>query len=129
MIYSVAIMTPTNLVKSLLTDNLSQDKSFISSLIDYIPIKISKMSIGNFKQGIIPAIALKRKPWWVEVTTTSPLCLYYFGPFETITQAMVDRDGYIEDLVEEKACGITVVLKQDLPSNLTVFAESEPASP
>ena len=117
-------MTPTDLGKSLFSNSLSKDKSFISSLLKYIPLEISKLSIGNINQGIkFLAIALRKKPWWVEVKTVSPQCVYYFGPFETARQAMLNRDGYIEDLVEEKVCGITVVLKQGLPSNLTVFAE------
>lgn len=117
-------MTLTNLGKSLFTDNLSKDKSLISSLLNYISPKISKLSNENIQQDIkTPSIKHHRYPWWVEVKTISPYCVYYFGPFETIKQARLNQGGYIEDLVEEKAYGITVELKQCLPDNLTFFAE------
>lgn len=117
-------MTLTNLGKSLFTNSLRKGKSLISSLLNYISNKISKLSIENIQQGInISSIKQYRYPWWVEVKTISPACVYYFGPFETIKQARLNQGGYIEDLVEEKAFGITVELKQCLPDNLTVFAE------
>ena len=96
----------------------------ISSLLNYIPVKVSKLCVRNIQQNIkIFAIRKQKYPWWVEVKTINPFCVYYFGPFETMKEAQLNQDGYIEDLVEEKAYGISVELKQCLPNNLTVFTE------
>ena len=117
-------MTLTNLGKNLFANSLSKDKSLVSSLLNYISSKVSKLSLKNIQQDTKTLlIEQKRLPWWVEVKTISPCCVYYFGPFETIREARLNQGGYIDDLVEEKAFGITVELKQCLPDNLTIFAE------
>jgi hypothetical protein len=51
-------------------------------------------------------------PWWVEVTTEDPRCLYYFGPFASSQEASAHQGGYVEDLQGEGARGIGVALKQ-----------------
>jgi hypothetical protein len=61
-----------------------------------------------------------KMPWWVEIKTTIPLCVYYFGPFYRKKVALLSQHGYIEDLVQEKASGITVEIKQLQPKVLTV---------
>lgn len=58
--------------------------------------------------------------WWVEVTTDSPRCIYYFGPFESAQAAQVAQSGYVEDLQQEGAQNIAVSIKRCKPSNLTV---------
>lgn len=63
-------------------------------------------------------------PWWLEVRTTLPCCTYFFGPFDSFKEARREQDGYIEDLVAEKAFGITIEIKQCQPTFLTVFEES-----
>jgi Domain of unknown function (DUF1816) len=64
-----------------------------------------------------------KMPWWVEIKTTLPLCIYYFGPFHCKKTARLSQSGYIEDLVQEKACGITVEIKQLRPKVLTVYED------
>jgi hypothetical protein len=64
-------------------------------------------------------------PWWIEIKTTLPSCIYFFGPFDNFKEAKGLQDGYIEDLVAEKAFGITVEIKQCQPDLLTVFEESD----
>lgn len=64
-------------------------------------------------------------PWWIEIKTTLPSCIYFFGPFDNFKEAKELQDGYIEDLVTEKVFGITVEIKQCQPNLLTVFEESE----
>ncbi len=44
--------------------------------------------------------------WWLEVFTLKPNCIYYFGPFDTSTEAEINQSGYIEDLKDEGAEGI-----------------------
>lgn len=62
-------------------------------------------------------------PWRIEIRTKMPACIYYFGPFENKKEAMLSQHGYIEDLVEEKAQGITVELKKCQPQMLTIYKE------
>lgn len=63
------------------------------------------------------------KPYWIEIITKQPNCIYYFGPFRDRAEAQVMQQGYIEDLVEEKAMGISVEIKRCLPTRLTITDE------
>jgi len=63
--------------------------------------------------------------YWVEITTDSPNCTYYFGPFLSTKEAQKSQDGYIEDLLDEKAVGIKTSIKQIKPDRLTLFEETE----
>jgi hypothetical protein len=65
------------------------------------------------------------KPYWVEITTKQPNCLYYFGPFHNYAEAKEMQQGYIEDLIAEKAIGISVDIKRCLPTRLTIGEEEE----
>jgi hypothetical protein len=64
-------------------------------------------------------------PWWVMIQTTKPLCTYYFGPFDSAEEAKLNQAGYIEDLMEENAEGITVEIQQCQPEVLTISQEDE----
>lgn len=59
--------------------------------------------------------------WWVKITTAIPHCIYYFGSFDSQADALQAQYGYIEDLIEEKAIGISVEIKQDRPKLLTSY--------
>jgi hypothetical protein len=37
--------------------------------------------------------SLPPQPWWIEITTTQPKCLYYFGPFESFSEALSHQSG------------------------------------
>lgn len=58
-------------------------------------------------------------PWWVEIFTEFPRCLYYFGPFDNENEAYEYQSGYQEDLEQEGAKGIVVTIKQCSPQILT----------
>ncbi|MBR8826332.1 MAG: DUF1816 domain-containing protein [Gomphosphaeria aponina SAG 52.96 = DSM 107014] len=60
-------------------------------------------------------------PWWIEILTTKPRCIYYFGPFDTEVEAQAYQTGYIQDLQEEGSEGITIQIKQCQPTDLTIF--------
>jgi hypothetical protein len=62
-------------------------------------------------------------PWWVKVVTQMPECTYYFGPFDSVTEAKQTQSGYVEDLKQEGAKGIAVHILQDQPKTLTVCEE------
>ena len=59
-------------------------------------------------------------PYWINITTKQPNCVYYFGPFNSYAEAKQMRYGYIEDLVEERAIGISVKIERCLPVELTI---------
>jgi hypothetical protein len=61
--------------------------------------------------------------WWVEITTDSPRCTYYFGPFASAKEAESFQPGYVEDLQQEDAQGISATVKRCKPSRLTVSDE------
>ncbi|MBE9229305.1 DUF1816 domain-containing protein [Phormidium sp. LEGE 05292] len=61
--------------------------------------------------------------WWVEIVTLFPSCSYYFGPFASIQEAACAHVGYLEDLKQEGAKGITLQIKLCQPKMLTNFYE------
>ena len=66
--------------------------------------------------------------WWVEILTNSPRCTYYFGPFASAREARAAQAGYVEDLEQEGAEGIKVMVKRCQPPTLTVSEDLEPIS-
>ncbi|MDA0268258.1 MAG: DUF1816 domain-containing protein [Cyanobacteria bacterium] len=57
----------------------------------------------------------------MEIKTLNPACLYYFGPFSQSQEAAQMGPHYVEDLTQEGADSVSVVVKQCYPSNLTVL--------
>ena len=76
-------------------------------------------------KSLFSLLTFKRyqSPWWVQISTHIPRCIYFFGPFDNSKEAKIFQDGYIEDLIQEKAHGITVEVKQLKPKHLTIFEE------
>lgn len=64
-------------------------------------------------------------PWWVKIDTQTPHCTYYFGPFDNAKEATKTKPGFVEDLEQEGATGITVLVSQFNPQNLTICEEDE----
>jgi Domain of unknown function (DUF1816) len=58
--------------------------------------------------------------WWVEVKTSAPRCIYYFGPFLTAQEAESAKAGYVEDIENEGAEGLSVAIQRCKPIALTV---------
>ena len=42
-------------------------------------------------------------PYWVEIKTSNPNCIYYFGHFDNPLTARLMQQGYIKDLIDESA--------------------------
>lgn len=63
--------------------------------------------------------------WWVKIVTETPHCTYYFGPFDSAREAKLNQGGYIEDLEQEGAKGIAVLVSQCQPETLTICDEEE----
>lgn len=76
--------------------------------------------LKNLLSGFLPKLVM---PWWVEITTASPHCTYYFGPFENSLEAVAACPGYVEDLKSEQAQGIEFKIKRCKPDVLTLFDE------
>ena len=66
-------------------------------------------------------IGLPKKSWWLEISTEFPRCEYFFGPFESKSEAAQARSGYVEDLEQEgsKLICISIVYRLS-PVELTV---------
>lgn len=80
------------------------------------------MHLSNrVKRGITEFFQAETTDWWVEITTVEPCCVYYFGPFQTSTEAKADHFAYLEDLQKERAQGISVEIKRCQPTELTIF--------
>lgn len=62
--------------------------------------------------------------WWVKITTKKPSCTYYFGSFSNYREAKKHQSGYLEDLIAEKALGITAEIIYYQPQILTI--ETDP---
>ena len=68
------------------------------------------------------------KAWWVKISTESPNCVYYFGPFDSETEAIAAKAGYVEDLEQEGALQIRVTVQRcSRPDRLTIDNEPEDA--
>ncbi len=63
--------------------------------------------------------------WWVEVKTSSPVCIYFFGPFISQKDAEEALPGYVEDLESEQAQTIVTDVKRCKPTQLTVCDEPD----
>lgn len=65
------------------------------------------------------------KEYWLEVKTSSPSCVYYFGPFTTADEASIAQSGYVEDLEREGAQGVQAQVQHcKRPEQLTVYDDS-----
>lgn len=60
-------------------------------------------------------------PYWIEITTENPTCVYYFGHFDNPLSAKLMQQGYIQDLIEEDAVVVSVKLKQCEPDSLIIM--------
>jgi Domain of unknown function (DUF1816) len=73
------------------------------------------------KEFLTNLLNLSGLAWWVEIKTENPVCTYYFGPFVDEKAALTAKSGYIEDLENEGARSIQVIIKRcKQPSQLTV---------
>lgn len=76
------------------------------------------------KELLINSLQFLGLAFWVEIITDDPQCTYYFGPFSSKQEAESAQGGYIEDLENEGAQGISVMIMRCKPTNLTIFDEN-----
>lgn len=84
----------------------------------HLPISKNLPFLNN-----VPFFKNSNTPYWVKIITDQPKCVYYFGPFDNHQEAKINQNGYIEDLMSEKASGIYVEIKKYKPKILTVCEE------
>lgn len=72
------------------------------------------------KEFLISLLNFFGLAWWVEVKTSAPRCIYYFGPFLTSQEAEFAKAGYVEDIENEGAEGLIVSIQRCKPIDLTV---------
>jgi hypothetical protein len=72
---------------------------------------------------IDPNYEALRLSWWIEVFTAHPLCIYYFGPFETKQEAQVAQEGHLEDLRSEGAEIMSMQTSFSQPRRLTIYED------
>ena len=75
------------------------------------------------KEVLIKILHFMGLACWVEIVTDNPRCTYYFGPFVSEQEAHAAKSGYVEDLENEGAQGISVTVRRCKPTNLTIFDE------
>ncbi|MEA5465818.1 DUF1816 domain-containing protein [Leptothoe sp. PORK10 BA2] len=64
---------------------------------------------------------LFQKSWWLEISTVSPSCEYYFGPFGSENEALQEQPGYMEDIEQEGSkVQKVLVTHRKTPAQLTV---------
>ncbi|WP_319419550.1 DUF1816 domain-containing protein [Pleurocapsa sp. FMAR1] len=83
----------------------------------------------SFATKLFEILGLRKEnklPYWLQISTKVPNCVYYFGPFDSSIEAKASQVGYIEDLMAENAQGIHIELKQCLqPLKLTICESEE----
>ena len=72
------------------------------------------------KEFLISLLNFFGLAWWVEVKTSAPRCIYYFGPFLTSQEAEFAKAGYVEDIENEGAEGLIVSIQRCKPIDFTV---------
>ena len=66
--------------------------------------------------------------WWIKIVTDKPLYIYYFGVFDSYSEAVKYQDGYIEDLTEEASKIVNIGIQKCLPRQLTISVSATPLS-
>ncbi|MDJ0595745.1 MAG: DUF1816 domain-containing protein [Pleurocapsa sp. MO_226.B13] len=85
------------------------------------------MNIINKLANLLELLVVRfpKPPYWVEIKTQNPTCTYYFGHFNHLLAAKLMQQGYIKDLIEEKATVVSVKLRQCNPQQLTITETKE----
>jgi Domain of unknown function (DUF1816) len=78
----------------------------------------------RFSEYWASALHFWGKAWWIEISTSQPSCLYYFGPFANSQEAERLMAGYVEDLESESAQGIKTKIIRCKPDKLTIGSDS-----
>ncbi len=97
---------------------LINDK-IISTINDFIKIEDNNI-VKNNELNKKTVDELIDQDWWVRFQTVIPCVTYFFGPFDSFDEAHSNHRGYLEDLIKEKAEGITFNFQIGAPKSLTI---------
>lgn len=80
----------------------------------------------NVLQQLFGFLFKSDEKWWLEIKTEAPTCTYYFGPFETESEAKAEQAGYVEDLQQEgsKVLVTNAIALTNPPQQLTIYEEA-----
>ncbi|MFN9175765.1 MAG: DUF1816 domain-containing protein [Synechocystis sp.] len=71
--------------------------------------------------SVVSFLFFARQKWWIRVSTQSPQCTYYFGPFNSQQEAIANHQGYLIALEMEGAQGINYKIERcHTPRQLTI---------
>lgn len=85
--------------------------------------KIMDPTVGTIKNLVLNLPRLGIGDWWIEIVTSEPNCVYYFGPFSNLEEASSICPDYIQDLINEGAQNVSTTIKRCHPTELTKFSE------
>ena len=66
--------------------------------------------------------------WWITIVAEKPLYIYYFGVFDSYSEAKEHQSGYIEDLNAEGSKILNIGIKRCQPRQLTIPVAAIPLS-
>ena len=66
--------------------------------------------------------------WWIKIVTEKPLYTYYFGAFDSYSEAVKYQSGYIQDLTKEGSRILNIGIQKCLPRQLTISIAATPLS-
>ncbi|NJL85775.1 MAG: DUF1816 domain-containing protein [Leptolyngbyaceae cyanobacterium SM1_1_3] len=81
-------------------------------------------ALRNFFSKLAGESDTVTQPWWLQIITDQPTCIYYFGPFASPQEAQRHQAGYIDDLSAEGARVFPPTLVQGNPPELTIEGET-----
>ena len=79
----------------------------------------------NYNYPKQSTINLNELFWWIRFDTVKPFATYYFGPFDSVSEASKNCSGYLEDLMAENAQEISFSFQFMNPPSLTVINDME----
>ncbi len=62
--------------------------------------------------------------WWLKISTTKPMYIYYFGVFDSYYETVIHKNDYIQDLNREGSLIIDLQINRCQPKQLTICVES-----
>ena len=57
---------------------------------------------------------------WIRILKNKPGCMYYFGAFNSYSEAKTSKNGYIQDLKKKGAEIVNYKIEQGKPEQLTM---------
>ena len=92
----------------------------LSTLLLAVGILILLGITFQFSSQMKTLLGSSNRDWWIKIRTLTPAVTYFFGPFDSISEAQGHEAGFLEDLTNEGASKISVKIKKYQPTILTI---------